>query len=503
MNTFMENLTDATNFNRTANGALAHKSTRSYVYDMFALGGAYRRRSEEDCILLFKNAFAENAELALKCLFYLRDCRGGQGERRFFRVAFKWLCDNHRDAAIRNIDNLSEYGRWDDLFYATFGTSVFPVAMEEVKRQLMLDMSCKTPSLLAKWMPSENASSKTTKAMANAVRSSMGLSHKEYRQTLSKLRARINVLERLMSANRWEEIEFDKIPSKAGLIYKNAFARRDLIAKKYETFAKSADTKVNATTLYPYDVVAKAIGNSAGWSYRFPNLTDVDRAMIEKYWNCLPDYLNGADCSMMCVVDTSGSMTGSKADAPLNVAIALGMYCAERVGGPFKDHYISFSSRPQLIKIEGVDFVDKVRRIYKTNLCENTNIEATFDLLLKIALDPKTDKNDIPKTLVIISDMQIDSMTGGWRGEGRQWRQGTADTEMEKIRQKWEAHGVQCPKLVYWNVNASNNTILDNGSDVTFVSGCSPVIFEQVVAGVTGYDLMLKKLMSERYERVA
>ena len=500
MNTFMENLTNAGNFTRTANGALAHKSTRSMVYDMFALGGAYRRRTDEDCILLFKNAIEENVELAMKCLFYLRDCRGGQGERRFFRVCFKWLANSsYVDVARRNLDNLSEYGRWDDLIYTCVGTKLETEALDIIKKQLTLDAQCKTPSLLAKWMPSENASSKETVKLGNIVREYLGLTHKEYRKILSLLRARINVLERLMSANRWDEIEFDKIPSKAGLIYKNAFARRDIIAKKYEAFAKSEKTKVNAKTLYPYEVVHKAVEGTNGWGYNFRNISDTDKAMIEKYWTNLPDYLNGKDCKMMCVVDTSGSMTGSQADAPINVAIALGMYCAERIGGPFKNHYISFSSRPQLIRIEGVDFVDKVRRIYRTNLCENTNIEATFNMLLNIAKQPTTRAEDIPETIVIISDMQIDSGTGYYQSH---WSQATADTEMEKIRQKWNAAGFKCPKLVYWNVNASKNTILDNGADVTFVSGCSPVIFEQVLTGVTGYQLMLDKLMSKRYEAV-
>ena len=500
MNTFMENLTNANNFTRTANGALAHKSTRSMVYDMFALGGAYRQRTDADCILLFKNALEENEELAMKCLFYLRDCRGGQGERRFFRACFKWLAmSEYVDVARRNLDNLSEYGRWDDLIYTCVDTQLEKEALEIIKRQLYLDAQCKTPSLLAKWLPSENASSKETVRMGGIVRKYLGISHKEYRKILSLLRERINIVERLMSANRWDEIEFDKIPSKAGLIYKNAFARRDIIAKKYEAFAKSEKTTVNAKTLYPYEVVHKAVEGTNAWSYHFYNISDTDRAMIEKYWTNLPDYLNGKDCKMMCVVDTSGSMTGSRADAPINVAIALGMYCAERVGGPFKNHYISFSSRPQLIKIEGVDFVDKVRRIYRTNLCENTNIEATFDMLLNIAKHPSTKAEDIPETIVIISDMQIDS--GSW-GSGSRWSQNTADTEMEKIRQKWNAAGFKCPKLVYWNVNASKNTILDNGMDVTFVSGCSPVIFEQVLTGVIGYQLMLDKLMSKRYEAV-
>ena len=498
MNTFMENFTNAANFTRTTNGALAHKSTRSMVYDMFALGGAFRQRSEEDCILLFKNALEENAELAMKCLFYLRDCRGGQGERRFFRTCFKWLANSqYYEVAERNLDNISEYGRWDDLIYTCIGTKLENAAMYIIKKQLKLDAECKTPSLLAKWLPSENASSKETIKMGNIVRGHLGFSHKEYRKVLSLLRTKINVLEKLMSENRWDEIEFDKIPSKAGLIYKNAFARRDIIAKKYETFAKSESTKVNAKTLFPYDVVSQAVGSNCAWSYRFPQLSEVDRAMIEKYWTNLPDYLNGKPCKMLCMVDTSGSMTGNKADAPLNVAIALGMYCAERVGGPFKNHYISFSSRPQLIKIEGVDFVDKVRRIYKTNLCENTNLEAAFEMLLKIAKNPSTKKEDIPETIVVISDMQIDSGTvwGGWTTK-------TAMTEMEKMRARWEAVGLKCPKLVYWNVNASKNTILDEGTDVTFVSGCSPAIFEQVVKGVTGYQLMLDKLMSKRYEAV-
>lgn len=496
MNTFMNELTNATNFNRTENGALAHKSTRSMVYDMFALGAAYRKRSEEDCILLFKNAFEENEELAMKCLFYIADCRGGQGERRFFRVCYRWLAENHSEVAIRNLEMIPEYRRWDDVIYSTLDTPVEKKALAFIKKQLALDIQCKTPSLLAKWLPSENASSKETKRAGNIVRAYLKLTHKEYRKILSVLRTRINVLEKLMSENRWDEIEFDKIPSRAGLIYKNAFARRDIIAKKYESFAKSEDTKVNADVLYPYEVVTKAIGRTPGWGCNFEKLSTVDKAMIKKYWNNLPDYLNGKDCKMMCVVDTSASMRGAQASAPINVAISLGMYCAERIGGPFKNHYISFSNRPQLIKIEGVDFVDKVRRIYRTNLCENTNIKATFDLLKRIALNPNTRKEDIPETLVIISDMQIDSMSVNY------WSEKSTATEMEKIRAEWEAAGLKCPKLVYWNVDARQNTILDNGLDVTFVSGMSPVIFESVISGKTGYDLMLEKLMSERYERI-
>ncbi len=350
--------------------------------------------------------------------------------------------------------------------------------------------------LIFKWLKSENCSSLESKRLGKLTRQAFGLTAREYRKLLSKGREKENVLERLMSANEWEKIIFDKIPSRAGIIYRNAFARRDIIAKKYESFAKDKNTKVNASVLYPYEVVAKAVASSR-WSYHFNTLSETERAMINKYWDNLSDYLNGKDCSMMCVVDTSGSMTGSDAAAPINVAISLGLYCAERIGGPFKNHYISFASKPQLIKTEGIDFVDKARRIYKTNLCDNTNLEAVFDLLLKTATKRGVKQSDIPKTIVVISDMEIDSGTGYWSDS--HWTKRSASTEMEKIRQKWAAYGLQLPKLVYWNVDARQNTILDAGPNVSFVSGMSPTIFKQVITGKTGYDLMLEAINSERY----
>ena len=504
MNTFMNQLTNDFNYKRTENGALAHRTTNNPVYDMFAMGAAYRSRNDEDVILLFKNAFEEDETLALKCLFYIRDCRGGQGERRFFRVCMKWLAENYPNRIRDLVQYLPEYGRYDDLF-ELFDTDLEKDVINLIKTQLTEDMTSQKNgiSLIAKWLPSENASSARTIARAKKIRNALGITSKDYRKMLSKLREKIKVLERLMSANRWDEIEFDKIPSKAGLIYKNAFARRDIIAKKYETFAKDKTTKVNTQVLYPYEVVAKALAGT-GWYGRNRGLSNVDRAMVNKYWENLPDYLNGANCSMMCVIDTSGSMTGSTAAAPINVAISLGLYCAERMSGPFANHYISFASRPQLIKTDGIDFVDKVDRIYKTNLIDNTNLTAVFDLLLNTARNRKVKEADIPKTIVVISDMEIDNATGSWRwsNDPDRWTKDNTATEMEKIRKKWAAYGFKLPKLVYWNVNARNNTILDSGENVSFVSGCSPVIFKQVLTGKTGWQLCLETICSERYSMI-
>ena len=333
--------------------------------------------------------------------------------------------------------------------------------------------------------------------MGRVIREYLNMTHKQYRRTLSELRSRINIVERLMSENRWDEIEFDKIPSYAGFIYKNAFAHKDIIAEKYKKFVENKDTKVNASVLYPY----QCIGQATKYYDRFyhNHMPEEERPIIEKYWNNLPDYFNGKQSNMLCVVDTSGSMTGDNAAAPINIAISLGIYCAERAGGPFKDHYISFSSRPQLIKIEGIDFADKIWRIYKTNLCDNTDLTKTFDMLLNIADLPETKEEDIPETIIVISDMEIDKQVC----DDEAWGKDNVQTEMDKVRAKWAEHGHKLPKLVYWNVEARQNTILDEGPGISFVSGMSPSIFETIITGKSGYELMIEKLVnSGRYDDI-
>ena len=515
MNTFMNGLKNANNFTLTENGGVTHKSTRSDLLDMFAMGAAMRKRSDADVILMFRKAFAENPVYALKCLFYIRDARGGQGERRFFRVCMKDLATHDTDAAKRNLKFVPEFGRWDDL-YIFVGTPLEKDALQLMKEQLALDVQCKTPSLLAKWLKSENTSSADSRYLANKTRAYLGMSHKQYRKTLSILRQRINVLERLMSAGKWDEIEFDKIPSRAGMIYKNAFARHDLERAKnenvqtYADFAKDTTKTVNAKVLYPYECVAEAVkaAGCSGYGYdyfgRRSNVSDdTNRAIVNKYWDNLADYFNGASFNGLAVVDTSASMRGSDASAPINVAISLGMYCAEKAKGPFAGHYVSFSSRPQLISVEGVDFVDKVYRIYRTNLCENTNIEATFDMLLNTAIANHCTQDDLPQNIIVISDMEFDRGTG-YYGYGRSMTTSNAETTMEAIAKKWAAHGYTLPHMIYWNVDARQANIpqdLGNGR-VSYVSGMSPSIFSTIMTGKTGYDLMMEKLNSERYAAI-
>ena len=500
MNKFMNGMKDATNFTYTENGAVTHKTTKSDLLDMFAMGAAMRNRSDEDVIVMWRKAFAENPVYALKCLFYIRDVRGGQGERRFFKVCMRDLAKRDTEAARRNLIHVPEFGRWDDL-YVFVGTPLEKDALEIMRNQLALDVECKTPSLLAKWLKSENTSSSESRRLGNITRTHFGMSHKQYRKTLSILRERINVLERLMSAGKWDEIEFDKIPSKAGMKYKNAFARHDFEREQaknvqtYAEFAKDETKTVNAKTLYPYECVEEAFKCCR---YAMDN---TQRLMANKYWDNLADYINGATFNGMAIVDTSGSMMGT----PMNVAISLGMYCGEKAKGPFANHFITFSSNPTFIEIEGADFCDKVQRMSRADWGGSTNVEAAFDLMLKTAVNSGCTQDDIPQNLIIISDMEFDGcVTCGpvsdsrWGGGNRVGRNNT--TLFENIEAKWARYGYKMPHLIFWNVDARQNNIpmLGNGP-VSYVSGFSPSIFETILSGKTGYELMMEKLDSERY----
>lgn len=512
MTQFLNALKNETNYTYTEKGGVTHKTTKSDLLDMFAMGAAMRNRSDEDVILMFRNAFAENPVYALKCLFYIRDVRGGQGERRFFRLCIRDLARRDPDAMRRNIKNIPEYGRWDDL-YELINTPVEGDMWKFMKHQLALDVQSKTPSLLAKWMKSENTSSHVSRRLGRHTRVQLHMTPRQYRQTLSILRQRINVLERLMSAQEWDKIEFDKIPSKAGFIYKNAFARHDverMMAAKdvqsYKDFAKDETKTVNAKDLYPYEIVGEAINVT---KYNRYSTDETQRAIVNKYWD---NYLQSFDdfaFNGIAVVDTSGSMLhyGDK-DQPMNVAISLGLCCAEKARGPFHNHFITFSTHPQLIKVEGVDFVDKVKRIYSMNICETTNIKGVFDLLLKTAINNRCTQDDIPENIIIISDMEFDycARPGYWSSFTEYFpafTKNNAATELEKISHEWESYGYEMPNLIFWNVDARQNNIPALGDTISYVSGMSPTIYNTIASGKTGYDLMMDKLNSPRYAAVA
>lgn len=483
----------------TTNGAKAVNSTNSKCYDLFALGGAYRQRSDADVLTLFKEAFKEDMELAMKTLFWLRDVRGGAGERRFFRICMKYIANNLPTDFIKNMSNIVEMGRWDDIIDIAYNTCCWEGAIDYIKQQLIKDIKAFKEkqfyniSLCAKWLPSENASSQQTKIYAKAIRKSLNISSKEYRQTLSKLRKVINIVERDMSANNWNAIDFSRVPSKANMKYQHCFSTRPEIKDRYTEFLYKSPEKINAAVLYPYDIVKKIVNQY--FHNRFNSFSSTEMNAFEAAWKNLPDYFNGKSSKMLCVVDTSGSMYSNNF-TPLSAAIGLGMYCAERNQGYFHNKFMTFNTRPNLVNIDGNDNIcTKVIKMSEADWGGTTNLEAAFDILLQVA---KHHPSDVPEYLTIISDMQINAATGSYYPVGNEYVQLT----MNSIRDKWTIAGIKMPKLIYWNVNAIRDTILDLSPDVTCVSGMSPVIFKSILTGKTGYQLFIETVTAKRYENI-
>lgn len=494
MNEFLKTMKQENNYGLTENGGIKHVSTLNKVLDMFAMGGAMRSRDEDTVISLFKEAYEEDATMALRCLFYLRDIRGGQGERRFFRICLKWLANKYPEEVDNIIRFVSEYGRYDDLF-ELFGTP----CEKDMITYIFLTIKENKDHLVYKWMPSINASSPDTKARGRMFAREFGMSEKQYRKMLTEGRKVCNLVESLMSQNHWDQIAFDKLPSRAGLLYKNAFRTREETKERYAEFMNSKETKVNASVLNPVDI-AHQILNCGYWNHP----SDTERRAWQKYWDALPNYYGDKEEPGIAIVDVSGSMTG----VPMEAAVSMGAYIAERGKGPFKNHFITFSNNPELVEFSGVDIYDKFQRASQADWGGTTNIEAVFDMMLNTARTSRMAAEDMPKTLYIFSDMEFNgALTSGPASNDRWYgrpslRKDQLDTVIEAQARKWAQYGYEIPNIVFWNLHAASRNIPAIGAKFRYISGYSPVMIEQVLKGLGAVEIMMDKLNSKRYEAI-
>ena len=472
----------------TDNGALTYSSSLSHVVDLFGMGAAMRTRADEEKIQIFVSAFAENRLLALKALFYIRDCRGGQGEREFFRVCYKWIAKNHPTIAINNFSNVVKFGRYDDLFIlrrtpvedqmVMFIRATWKKDVEKYKEK-------KPVSLLAKWMPSENASSKQTIFLARWFIKKLKLTKRSYRKTLSILRRHIDVVEVKMSSNSWNNINYSKVPSYAAKIYNAAFQKHDPIGyDEYLYQVVLGKEKINANTLYPYDLLKHYLQN--GWGSFFDSIIN---KTIEAQWKALPDYFNGRNENSLCIVDTSGSMHGT----PICVAVSLGLYAAERNKGLFHNCFMTFSRKPAIQRIVGESLLEKAMSLSSANWDMNTDLELALKVILGVAKNNRIPETEMIKKLYIISDMEFDRCI-------------TGTTLFDNIKKMYSKAGYVLPNIIFWNVNSKKNNVpvRFNQNGVALVSGFSPSIFETVAGGQikSPVDVMLKTLNKERYNSV-
>lgn len=483
MSAFLANLKIASNYTNTENGAKTNSSSLSGLIDFFGLGASLRDRSSNDIIQLFSKAFHEDPLKALKILFYFRDIRHGQGERRMFKIILAWLSDEYPSIVKKNLSLIKEFGRWDDILCLQ-DTKVWPDVLALIKAEFFVYKTGAKPSLLFKWLPSINASSQKSRQKAKLILNYLNISEKSYRKTLSKARKELQIVERHMCLNQWSEINYQHVPSKASLKYKEAFKRHD--KNRYSKFiedVKAGKSKINASITYPYEIVEKALFYSD------------NSETLDAIWDSLPNYIKDNPHNGIVVADVSNSMmTGTPKGRPLAISISLALYLAERMKGPFSNHFITFSEKPVLQKIAGKNIREKIRNLAKADWGMSTNLEAVFDLILDTAIKNHATNDDMPQTIYIVSDMEFDIST-----------QNTT-TNYELIKSKYNQHGYHKPAIVFWNANARNTQFPITQLDDTtcLVSGCSPIILENLLSGkrISPEQIMLETINKDRYNSI-
>ena len=489
----------------TENGAFAYDSAaQGALLDLFAQIGALRTRTERDIELKFAAAFNEDKLLATKMLFYCGDIReGGLGERRTFRICLRWLAENHPEIVVKNIQLIPHFNRWDSLF-VLIGTECESIMWELIAETLTKDvraMKASTAtkhvpvSLLAKWMPSENTSSPKTRALAAKAIRALKLTPRTYRKMLSALRKHINVTERLMSAGEWGKIDYAKVPSYAMHNYGSAFAKHD--HERFDAYLKSVnkgEAKINAGVLYPYDLVEKYMTSDWGYNGRYYGdcyLQTQENPVVEAQWKALPNYLT-KPINAVVMADVSGSMHGR----PMATSIGLATYFAQHNTGAFHNQYMTFTSEPSFINLrDGASLLDCVKKVAEAGVGYSTNLEKAFLAILGTAVNYGVPNSEMPKALVVISDMEIDK----YMRPGRRW------DFLDVMRKRFGYYGYSLPKIVMWNVNARKDTVLSQSEDVIFISGQSASSFKslcQNLDGITAYDLMLQVLNDKAYSKV-
>lgn len=479
--TFMIALETELNNTVTANGAKAYTSTLNKCLDLFGKIAACRKDPNQSQ-KLFAHAYKEDPETATRILFWARDIRGGQGEREVFRQLFKYLVEEDSEIGAKLVELVPIYGRWDDLLVLE-DTSVWNTVLESIKTQLNADKVLASSggniSLLAKWLPSINASSKDSKRLGRKIASYLGLNEREYRQTLSKLRNQIKIVETAMCSKEWSAIDYSKVPSRAAFMYRKAFAKQDSTRyQEYLNAVAKGEAKINATTLYPYDIVNQYLYKGARGD-----------KTIDLQWEALPNYMEGQEFNGLVVADVSGSMSGM----PMAVSISLAMYIAERNTSPaWKGKFITFSAKPELQSIVGSTIGKRIENLSRAAWQMNTDLMAVFKTVLKAAEENNVAPGEMPQKLIIVSDMQFDQCCSS-----------NKRTNFEQIQKLYRKAGYEMPQLVFWNVNAigGNVPIKAHDTGTALVSGCSPSILKSVLTNevLTPEDAMRDAVYSDRY----
>ena len=447
----------------TENGMVTNSSTLNECVNLFFTIGAMRKQDKERLISTFSKAFNENPLAALKILFWVRDVRGGAGERQIFRDIIKYLVENHPNVVQKNIQAIPHFGRWDDLS-VLFGTKLEAEATRIFVSGLIVENG-----LCAKWIPRKGV-------IFNAIRKALNTTPKDLRKLLVGIS---NTVEQKMCGNQWTEIEYSKTPSLAMGRYTKAFLKHDTTGfSEYLEKLKKGETKVNAGAVYPYNIVQTM--KQGSWE------------LANEQWKTLPNFMEGTTERILPVVDVSGSMGSivSGSISCLDVAVSLGLYISERNEGVFKDSFITFSEKPQLEKVSGT-LKERYDQMIAADWGMSTNLEKVFELILNQAIKHSVSPEDMPSKILIMSDMEFNQASRH------------SESAIQMIRRMYDESGYSLPQIIFWNIQSRNKNfpVRCDESGTALISGLSPSIVKSVLGGkeMTPVSIMNETINSERY----
>lgn len=538
----MKDYLKKSNKTTTDNGAKAFKSTLDACVDLFAVGGSSRKMDEDELMKLMSIALSEDTETALKVIFYLSDIREGQGERRFLKIALNVLKQEYPNILMKFIEEIPELTRWDYLYtfleqdlkvkYSivpsevrvgramyentakmkkikdgyTFNMSKFSKqALEVIKAEWSKEIGEDKTSLMYKWLKSLNTSSILSRTLGSITRNYLKVTPKQYNKRLKKARKYLDVVERKMSKNKWEKINYSHVPSKANVRYAQAFDRHDHVRyQEYLDSVNNGETKMNTSVLYPHDVIHQYMLNANAnrgsflkhSTYGNTCTTTYNETALETVWKNLPNFLEGSTESILPIIDTSYSMWNRISNdsdlRAIEIAVGLGIYFSERLEGEYKNHWINFSSRPTFQKIHGNTLTAKIANLDYSNWDMSTDFNAVFDLILGVAVKNKLDQSQLPTKILVVSDMQFNGHT--------------KMSNFKEIKKKFKEHGYKLPQIVFWQVNATDSRVPvkfdTNGT--ALVSGYNPIICKTIINGdiKTPLAMMYKAISNEKYSKI-
>lgn len=348
---------------------------------------------------------------------------------------------------------------------------------EQLRKKLNQDIA--TARLASKWMPRQGKT-------AFWLRGLVGLSPKQWRKTLVNLS---NTVEQKMCAKEWNDINFAHVPSVAAARYNSAFLKN--APEAYTAYKESlvkGDAKINASAIFPHDVVRGVLYGSG-----------VDADVVDAQWKSLPNYMEGNEGNILVLSDVSGSMSSANASGKItamDISIALGLYISERLEGPFKDMVLTFSDNSKFHTVRGKSIASRIQNLSQADWGGTTNFQSSFNAILKVAKENEVAAEDMPKYLVVLSDMEFDQAEHSYEHN--------AKTNFQAAKEKFEQAGYEFPKIVFWNLanRGSNVPVRYNEQGVALVSGFSPSIMKSILSSkeMTPQSIMLNTVMVARYD---